>query len=87
MPAKTTITVNGKNCEAVPVFKGITKPKELAVLFNCSYWAARGALRRGYYIVDYAKKTFNPASIDVDGAYRMAWAVYRRKWSNAVPIS
>jgi hypothetical protein len=82
MTEKTTITVNGKKCEAVPVPEGITKPKELAVLFNCSYWAARGALRRGYYIVDYAKKTFNPASIDVDGAYRMAWAVYRRKFSN-----
>ena len=82
MPEKTTITVNGKKYETVPVPEGVTKPKELAVLFNCSYWAARGALRRGYYIVDYAKKTFNPASIDVDGAYRMAWTVYRRKFSN-----
>ncbi|MFZ2089827.1 MAG: hypothetical protein WAU47_14750, partial [Desulfobaccales bacterium] len=46
----------------------------------CSYWAARGALKRGYYIVDYAKKISNPAPIDEEGAYKMAWTVYQRKY-------
>jgi hypothetical protein len=82
MPTKFTVKVNGKKCEAIPVPEDITKPKELMVIFNCSYWSARGAIKRGYYLVDYAKKTSNPAPIDVDGAYRMAWCVYRRKFSN-----
>jgi hypothetical protein len=82
MSIKFSVTVNGKKCEAIPVPEGITKPKELAVLFNCSYWAARGAIRRGYYLVNYSQKTSNPAPVDMELAYKMAWKVYHRKFSN-----
>jgi hypothetical protein len=41
-------------------------------LFACSYLTAKTSLARGYYIVDYLKRSICPGPLDPEAGYQMA---------------
>lgn len=55
--------------------------------FSCSRKVALASLERGYYIVDYNKKTVCPSlgDFDAEAAYRMVHCIYRRKFKDRLP--
>lgn len=59
--------------------------KEVMVLVNCSKSTAINALKRGYYVVDYKKRTCIPGPIGVEGCYAMAWFVFQRHYRHKCP--
>jgi len=59
--------------------------KEVMVLFSCPKSTALKTVKRGYYVVDYCKKTVTPGWFDPDDAYRMAWWVFNNKFRNRLP--
>jgi DNA-directed RNA polymerase specialized sigma24 family protein len=70
---KERIDIIGKTC------------KEVMLLCNCSRTTAKNALKRGYYVVDYKKRTCIPGPIDVEACYKMAWSVFNRNFRHRCP--
>ena len=57
------------------------------VYFKCNQKVAKASLGRGYFIVDFNKRTVCPSlsEFDADAAYRMVRFVYRRKFKDRLP--
>jgi hypothetical protein len=73
----------GREREIIPIPEGVTEVREVIALFDCSYYAAKASLERGFFIVDYLKRSICPGTLDPQAAYKMAWKVYRKKfWNN-----
>lgn len=76
---------NGREREIVPVPAGMTDVKAIMELFACDRHTAKATLERGYYIVDFHKRTVLPGPLDPEAAYRMAWFIFRRKFEYRLP--
>jgi hypothetical protein len=76
---------NGREREVIPVPEGVTEVKDIMVLFQCDFRTAQATLERGYYIVDYHKRTIYPGPLDPEAAYRMAWFIFHRKFADRLP--
>ena len=59
--------------------------KEIMALFNCPRATAWKSVKRGYFVVNYCKKTVIPGLLDPEGAYRMAWWLFNKKFRGRVP--
>jgi len=59
--------------------------QEVVALVNCSKTTAKNALKRGYYVVDYKKRTCVPGPIDAEGCYKMAWFTFERFFRHHCP--
>jgi hypothetical protein len=62
-----------------------TVVREVMLRFRCDRKTARATVERGYYIVNYHKKTIYPGSLDTESAYKLAWFIYRRKFEHWLP--
>ena len=71
-------TVNGRTRKVIPIVG--MKYTEVMVMLDCAKTTARDAVRRGYYVVDYTKRSVTSGALeDVDGAYRLArWWYYQK---------
>jgi hypothetical protein len=71
-------TVNGRTRKVIPIVN--MKYTEVMAMLDVPKTTARDAVRRGYYVVNYTKKTVTPGVLnDVDGAYRLArWWYYKK---------
>ncbi|MBU4234077.1 MAG: hypothetical protein KKF43_16305, partial [Proteobacteria bacterium] len=49
----------GREREIIPIPEGMDV-KAIMARFDCSYLTARASLKRGYYIVDYLKRSICP---------------------------
>jgi hypothetical protein len=58
---------------------------EVMALVNCSKTTAKNALKRGYYVVNYKKRTCPPGPIDAGGCYKMAWVTFERFFRHHCP--
>ena len=74
----------GREREIIPIPEGMDV-KAIMARFDCSYLTAKATLKRGYYIVDYLKRSICPGPLDPEGGYRMAWYVYQRKLKGKLP--
>jgi hypothetical protein len=54
----------GREREIIPIPKGVTQAREVMALFGCSDLTAKASLKRGYYIVDYLKRSICPGPLD-----------------------
>jgi len=54
----------GRERGIIPVPENVTDVKAVMVLFNCDYLTAKASLKRGYYIVDYLKRSICPGPLD-----------------------
>ena len=59
--------------------------QEVVALVNCSKTTAKNALKRGYYVVNYKKRTCVPGPIDAEGCYKMAWFTFERFFRHHCP--
>ena len=62
--------------------------KEVRLLTGCDWKTAPVVVERGYYVVDYKKKTRHlpeEGAFDHKAAYRMAGFVYKRKFEGRLP--
>jgi hypothetical protein len=75
----------GREREIIPVPEGMVDPHAVMVLFKCDYLTAKATLKRGYYIVDYLKRSICPGPLDPEAGYKMAWYVYHRKFKGKLP--
>lgn len=75
----------GREREVIPIPEGVTEVREVMALFGCSDWTARASLKRGFFIVDYLKRSICPGTLDPEAAYKMAWKVYRKVFLNNLP--
>jgi hypothetical protein len=75
----------GREREIMPIPEGVTEVREVMALFECSYLTARASLKRGYYIVDYRKRSICPGPLDPEAGYKMAWCVYHKKFLGKLP--
>jgi hypothetical protein len=75
----------GREREIIPIPEGVTGVREVVALFKCSYLTAKASLERGYYIVDYQKRSICPGPLDPEAAYGMAWCVYRKRFKGKLP--
>jgi hypothetical protein len=55
--------------------------QEVVALVNCSKTTAKNAMKRGYYVVNYKKRTCIPGPIDAEGCYKMAWFTFEALFS------
>ena len=76
---------NGREREVIPVPEGMTDVKAVMVLFQCDRHTAKASIERGYYIVDFNRRTVCPGPLDTEAAYRLAWFIYRRKYEDRLP--
>lgn len=76
---------NGREREVIPVPEGATDVKAVTELFQCDRRTAKASRERGYYIVNYHRRTVCPGDLDTDAAYRPAWLIYRRKFLDRLP--
>jgi len=75
----------GREREIIPIPEGVTEVREVMALFDCSYFTAKASLERGYYIIDYLKRSICPGPLDPEAAYKMAWCVYHKKFQGKLP--
>ena len=75
----------GREREIIPIPEGVTEVREVMALFDCSYLTAKASLKRGFFIVDYLKRSICPGPLDPKAAYGMAWCVYRKKFEGKLP--
>jgi hypothetical protein len=75
--------INGRPRKYVPVMNATCR--EVMAMFACPRRTAQDAVKRGWYIVDYTKRTIIPGRFDPEQAYRMAWGVYYRQFHGRVP--
>ena len=75
----------GREREIIPIPEGVTDVREVMALVNCSYLTAKASLKRGYFIVDYLKRSICPGPLDPEAGYKMAWHVYHRKFRGKLP--
>jgi len=73
--------------EVIPLPEDLNDVKTVMVQFSCNRKVALASLERGYYIVDYNKKTVCPSlsDFDADAAYRMVRCIYQRKFKDRLP--
>jgi DNA-directed RNA polymerase specialized sigma24 family protein len=76
---------NGREREVIPVPEGMTDVKAVMGFFQCDRNTAKACIERGYYIVDFHKRTVYPGPLDTEAAYRLAWFIYRRKFEHRLP--
>jgi hypothetical protein len=76
---------NGREREVIPVPEGMTDVKAVMVFFQCDRHTAKASIERGYYIVDFHKRTVYPGPLDTESAYKLAWFIYRRKFESWLP--
>ena len=76
-----------KTREILPVPTHFTRPCEVAKHFGVIRSTARGALRRGYLVVDYHKKTMKPGTLTMtaEECYKLAWSIFHRKFATRIP--
>jgi len=72
-----------REVKVIPV-SGMTA-KEAMVVFNCPKGTAQKTVKRGYYVVDYCKKTVIPGWFDPDEAYKMSKWVFNYTFRGRVP--
>jgi hypothetical protein len=77
----------GRERETIPIPEDITTIEGVIVHFNCNQRVAKASLARGYFIVDYNKRTVCPSlsEFDPEAAYRMVLFIYRRKFKDRLP--
>jgi hypothetical protein len=75
--------INGRLRKYVPVTNATYR--EVMAMFACPRRTAQDAVKRGWYIVNYAKRTIIPGQFDPEQAYRMAWGVYYRQFHGRMP--
>ena len=77
----------GRERETIPIPEDINTIEGVMVHFNCNQKVAKASLARGYFIVDFNKRTVCPSlsEFDADAAYRMVRFVYRRKFKDRLP--
>ena len=77
----------GREQETIPIPKDINTIEGVMVHFNCNQKVAKASLVRGYFIVDYNKRTVCPSlsEFDPEAAYRMVLFIYRRKFKDRLP--
>jgi len=73
---------NGREREIILIPEGITDVKAVMAFFQCDRKTAKASIERGYYIVDFHKRTVCPGPIDTEAAYKLAWFIYRRKYED-----
>ncbi|MDD5642135.1 MAG: hypothetical protein PHX53_10825 [Syntrophales bacterium] len=76
---------NGREREIIPVPEGMTYVKTVMEFFQCDRRTAKASMERGYYIVDYHRRTLCPGPLDPETAYRLVWSIYRRKYLDRLP--
>jgi hypothetical protein len=76
---------NGREREVIPVPEGMTDVKTVMGFFQCDRRTAKASIERGYYIVDFHKRTVCPGVLDTEAAYNLAWFIYRRKYADRLP--
>ncbi|MDD2903449.1 MAG: hypothetical protein PHU44_13550 [Syntrophales bacterium] len=76
---------NGREREVIPVPEGMTEVKAVMAFFQCDRRTARVSMARGYYIVNYHRRSICPGDLDNDAVYRLAWLIYRRKYQDRLP--
>ncbi|MDD2901723.1 MAG: hypothetical protein PHU44_04755 [Syntrophales bacterium] len=76
---------NGREREIIPVPEGMTYVKTVMEFFQCDRRTAKASIERGYYIVDYHRRTICPGPLDPEAAYRLVWSIYRRKYLDRLP--
>ena len=69
--------------QVIPVIKMTVK--EVMAMFDCPRETARDSVKRGYYIINYTKRTLIPGQLDPAEAYRMAWGCYHKLFRGHVP--
>ena len=77
----------GRKRETIPIPEDINTIEGVTVHFNCNQKVAKASLARGYFIVDYNKRTVCPSlsEFDAGAAYRMVRFIYRRKFHDRLP--
>jgi hypothetical protein len=77
----------GRERETIPIPEDINTIEGVMAYFNCNQKVAKASLARGYYIVDYNKRTVCPSlsEFDPEAAYRMAYFIYHRKFKDRMP--
>jgi DNA-directed RNA polymerase specialized sigma24 family protein len=76
---------NGREREVIPVPEGMIDIKAVMAFFQCDRHTAKASIERGYYIVNFHKRTIYPGPLDTEAAYRLAWFIYRRKFEDRLP--
>ena len=83
MAQAETRKYGNREVKTIPV-AGMNR-KEIMALFNCPRATAWKSVKRGYFVVNYCKKTVIPGLLDPEGAYRMAWWLFNKKFRGRLP--
>jgi len=75
--------IQGRPRKAVPIIQ--MTYREVMAMFDCPKTTARDAVKRGWFIINYTKRTIIPGQVDPEEAYRMAWGCYHRLFRGRVP--
>jgi hypothetical protein len=75
--------INGRPRKYVPIENA--HYTEVMKMFDCPRRTAQDAVKRGWFIINYTKRTIIPGQFDPEQAYRMAWGVYYRQFHGRVP--
>jgi DNA-directed RNA polymerase specialized sigma24 family protein/DNA-binding CsgD family transcriptional regulator len=75
---------NGREREVIIVEEGMTVTEVMA-MFKCDRHTAKDSIKRGFYIVNFHKRTIYPGPLDTESAYKLAWFIYRRKYEDRLP--
>jgi hypothetical protein len=77
----------GRERETIPIPDDINTIEGVMVHFNCNQKVAKASLARGYFIVDFNKRTVCPSlsEFDAEAAYRMVRFIYHRKFKDRMP--
>ena len=77
----------GRERETIPIPEDINTIEAVMVHFGCTQKRAKASLARGYYIIDYNKRTVCPSlgEFDAEAAYRMVRFIYQRKFKDRLP--
>ncbi len=77
----------GREREVIPIPEDINSIEAVMVHFGCTQKRAKASLARGYYIIDYNKRTVCPSlgEFDAEAAYRMVRFIYQRKFKDRLP--
>lgn len=75
---------NGREREVIIVEEGMTVTEVMA-MFKCDRHTAKDSIERGFYIVNFHKRTIYPCPLDTESADNLAWFIYRRKYEDRLP--